>query len=165
MIDAGDLLDEVIKPVLKLMVPAWGEAINHPAAPNLLLGTCFQESLIGNAMHLRQVGGGPALGIYQIEPATHRDIWDNHLNFRPGKAQLVRGLATSASMGPDFQLITNLAYSTAIARIKYWRRTFEWPEDPNDLEALAWIWDTHYNANPIHGKPEDFIAAFPAGCL
>ena len=82
MINHTDLRRLVIQPTLDAMVPLWGTGVNHEAAANLLVGTVFQESVIGNQTRLKQVGGGPALGIFQIEPDTHQDIWDNYLAFR-----------------------------------------------------------------------------------
>ena len=77
MIDAHDLKHLVIIPTLDAMEPLWGPGINREAAVNLLLGTVFQESVIGNVTYLKQRGGGPALGIYQNEPAKEEDIWEN----------------------------------------------------------------------------------------
>lgn len=57
----------VIRPTLE-KIELWSEA-----AENLLLGTTAQESHMGT--YIKQVGKGPALGIYQMEPATHKDIW------------------------------------------------------------------------------------------
>ncbi|MEE9541175.1 MAG: hypothetical protein V3V85_06750, partial [Candidatus Thorarchaeota archaeon] len=51
---------------------------SREAAVNLLLGTVYQESTINGITHLKQVGG-PALGIYQIEPDTEHDTWENYL--------------------------------------------------------------------------------------
>ena len=61
--NAKDLREDVVRPVLKVM-DKWSEA-----AENLVLGTAAKESAMGQ--DLRQRGGGPALGIYQMEPATH----------------------------------------------------------------------------------------------
>jgi hypothetical protein len=41
----------------------------------LLAMICAHESLGGK--HRRQIGGGPALGIFQIETVTHNSVWDN----------------------------------------------------------------------------------------
>ena len=49
--------------------------MHSESAVELLAMICAHESLGGK--HRRQVGGGPALGIFQIEPATHNSIWDN----------------------------------------------------------------------------------------
>ena len=164
MINPIDLKVLVIEPTLNEMVPIWGEGVAKPAAVNLILGTIFQESVIGNESRLKQVGG-PALGILQIEPNTHKDIWDNYLAFKPDKASFVRSVARQHTDDLDQELIANIPYAVVIARIKYWRRSFEWPADPNDIQALGKIWDTQYNANPDHGFPEDFLRAFPPGVI
>ena len=44
-------------------------------AVNLLMGTAAQESHLGK--YRKQIGGGPALGIFQMEPATFNDIVNN----------------------------------------------------------------------------------------
>ena len=43
----------------------------------LLVGTCACESDMGK--YRRQIGGGPASGIMQIETLTARDIWGRYL--------------------------------------------------------------------------------------
>ena len=63
----------IIRPTLQ-KINLWSEA-----AENLLLGTAAQESLLGT--YLKQNGNGPALGIYQMEPNTHKDIWIHYLNY------------------------------------------------------------------------------------
>jgi len=164
VINAHDLKHLVIIPTLDAMEPLWGPGINQKAAVNQLLGTVFQESMIGNVTHLKQIGG-PALGIYQIEPATEEDIWENYLKFRTDKASFIRGLMQQHYTEYGTDLVVNLRYATAMARLKYWRRSFKWPKDPNDIPALAIIWDTHYNANPDHGWPSQFMFKFPKDTL
>ena len=51
----------------------WGLHSDH--CVELLAMIAAHESLGGK--HRRQIGGGPALGIFQIEPVTHNSIWDN----------------------------------------------------------------------------------------
>ena len=46
--------------------------LNTSPAIDLLMGTCAQESHMGT--YLRQLGGGPALGIFQMEPFTFLDL-------------------------------------------------------------------------------------------
>lgn len=160
MIDPDDLRTVVIKPTLEGMVPLWGAGVASEQAVNLILGTIYQESVVGGVTHLRQING-PALGILQIEPATHKDIWDNYLSYRPDKASYVRSLARQSMADFDQELVGNLPYAVSIARLKYWMRSFTWPKDPNDIEALGRIWDEHYNANPEHGFPADFVDSYP----
>ncbi len=112
------------------------------AAENLLLVTAAQESRLG--YYLRQVSG-PALGLYQIEPNTHNDVWDNFLAFKPELKATVASFVIPANAGDKKQdLITNLAYATAIARIIYYRVSERLP-DANDVEGLASYWKRHYN--------------------
>ena len=158
----------IVEPVLNDMRPFWGDKVAAPQAVDLLVGTVFQESLIGNEVHLKQVGG-PALGVYQIEPNTHEDIYENYLSksHRLEKLGYVRSLAKQRYSDLDQELVSNLAYATAIARVKYWRRTFEWPEmnDPEYVGKLGKIWDDHYNANDNAGFVHEFAAAFPREIL
>jgi hypothetical protein len=51
----------------------WG--MYSPEAVELLAMMCAHESL--GTRYRRQVGGGPARGIFQIEIRTHDSIWDN----------------------------------------------------------------------------------------
>ncbi len=63
------------------------------AAEELLLGTALIES---NLIHRRQLGlGGPALSFFQMESATHNDIWENFLKYRAKLAGCVKQLLTS----------------------------------------------------------------------
>jgi hypothetical protein len=122
------------------------------SATNLLLGTCAQESAMGT--YLKQVVG-PALGIYQIEPATHADVWDNYLRFKPDLAHKVLSLGKR----DDKSLITNLAYATAIARIIYLRVAAPLPGSA-DIEGLARYWKQYYNTPLGKGCVADFIANY-----
>lgn len=54
---------------------AIGAQFASSSAVNLLLGTAAQESAFGT--YLRQIGGGPARGVFQMAPATAKDIWEN----------------------------------------------------------------------------------------
>ncbi|KAF0118141.1 MAG: hypothetical protein FD149_866 [Rhodospirillaceae bacterium] len=78
MCDSAHFVTTVIRPTLLHL------GLHSPAAEALLLGTAIQESRLGT--YLRQTGGGPALGVYQMEPATHEDIWTNFLAYRPDLA-------------------------------------------------------------------------------
>ena len=149
------LAEYVIRPTLRLMEGFW-EGINSEAAVNLMLGTAAQESLCGK--YLKQVNG-PALGIYQVEPATHRDVWDSYLAYRTEQASFMRSLATQM-WALEENLIWNLQYATAVARLVYWRESFEWPSDPKDVEALARIWKSSYNTELGRGTEEEFMANY-----
>lgn len=87
MIQPDHLLQDVIRPALAVI------GLQSVAAEQLLLGTAAAESRLGTYLH--QQGNGPALSPWQIEPATHEDVWRNVLAFKPG----LRGLVPKTS-GP-----------------------------------------------------------------
>jgi|TARA_Y100000296_G_C5171504_1_gene257537 hypothetical protein len=168
MIDPKELRTLIIEPTLREMEGLW-KGIYSEQAVNLLIGIVFQESTIGGVTHLKQVKG-PALGIYQIEPETHTDLWETYLAYRPDKASFMRGMIKqhSAEGEEDFhqELIYNLKYATAVARLKVWRVSFKdkgvsWPKVPTNVWALGEIWDKCYNANPEKGTVIQFVNHYP----
>lgn len=142
-IDAKQLKLFVIVPTLAKL------GLYSDSAVNLLLGTCAQESKMGT--YLKQING-PAFGIYQIEPNTHDDLWDNYLKYRPELAGKVLGIDSR----DNNNLIVNLSYATAIARIHYLRAPDPFPE-PNNIEGLARYYKKHYNTYEGKGTVEEFI--------
>lgn len=149
MIDLAHLRDEIVRPVLVEL------GLHSDAAEALLLGTAVQES---GLVWLRQLGGGPALGIYQMEPATHDDIWANYLAYRD---ELADKVARLAAPWPDRhrQLVTNLAYATAMARIHYRRVPAALPA-AGDVDGLAAYWKNHYNTAQGAGTVAEFAEKY-----
>jgi hypothetical protein len=139
----------IIRPTL-VYLELWSDV-----AEELLLATAAHESLLGH--YLVQVNG-PALGLYQIEPATHDDVWQNYLKFRNKLSKKVVQLQTP-SINPKNQLVYNFAYSTAIARIIYYRCPKKLPK-ADDIEGLAQYWKSHYNTFLGKGSIDDFISHY-----
>ncbi len=137
MLNAEQFRTQIVRPILKQFdatVPY------SQAAENLLVGTALQESRL---TYLKQHGNGPALGIYQIEPKTHIDLWENFINYR--KSLISSVLEYTPSLPAlDAQLITNLGYATIIARLIYWRVAEPMPKS-DDLEGLAKYYKKYYN--------------------
>lgn len=148
--DASQFRVEVVRPVLVHL------GLHSAAAENLLIGTALHES--GGLRWLRQLGGGPAFGVYQIEPSTHDDIWRNYLRFRPRLNDRVARLAAKEPTRAE-QLITNLAYATAIARIHYLRVAAALP-DAGDLAGLARYWKRYFNTAKGAGRAAAFIDTY-----
>jgi len=94
----GQLRGDIVYPTLHY-IGLWSDA-----AETLILGTIAQESRCGE--YVKQVGGGPALGICQMEPATHDDIWLNYLHYKPVLAHKIRQLI-ALSVSPDKKVIIN----------------------------------------------------------
>lgn len=146
MLDPLQFRIRVIRPTLAAL------ELGGPAAETLLLGTALAESRL---TYLHQVGGGPALGVYQCEPATHADLWAGYIGHVDGLAPKVRGLMSDRP--PLEQLVTNLAYATAIARLHY-RRVREALPAAGDAAALSSYHKRYYNtalgaADPLRNEP------------
>ena len=156
-IDVNDLRHLIIRPTLDKI------GLMSSAAENLLLGTAAIESLMG--YHLRQITG-PALGIYQIEPITHDDV---HINFLDNikhidlKLKILGLLNFDAILGDrqkqQKELIGNLYYATAIARLIYYRAPSPLPVG-GDIDGLAHYWKKYYNTELGKGTVEDFVRCY-----
>jgi hypothetical protein len=146
MIDATQLCQQVIRPVLKDL-GAWSAK-----AEALVFGTAAQESHCGQ--WLVQLGQGPARGIFQMEPATHDDIWNRFISQRPDlMRKLNRWRAQYGNgMGPD-EMIFNLAYAAAMCRIHYLRVP---APIPDTLNGQAEYWKMYYNTPAGAGTVEEY---------
>jgi len=124
----------VIRPALKKL-KLWS-----PSAEELVLGTAIVES---GLTYLKQHGDGPALGLWQVEPATHDDLYTNFLNYRPELGSKLIELR-AAGLSLDENLATNLMYGAAVCRLCYYRKPDALPE-AGDIEGQAAFWKQHYN--------------------
>jgi len=170
----------VVRPVLKGMAEVTErKSLYSKAAERLVLGTAIQESRLISLRQLAHRDGrrGPALGLYQIEPATHRDVWENYARFRPEIVHFLQQLvpwhegslqvAEEGAVGQpiifgwpkDNLLVWNLAYATAIARLVYYRAPAPLPR-ANDLEGLARYWKRYYNTTQGAGEGAEFVKAY-----
>lgn len=148
MIDREDLLRGVIIPTLRHL------NLYSGAAEALLLGTFYTESTVGSNTHLFQLGNGPARSPYQIEPATHNDVWDNFLKYKATLSNKVYDLLAPTPTKVE-QLVTNLGYATAISRVIYFRVPEPLPS-ASDYAGLARYWKQHYNTPKGAGDPAHF---------
>ena len=119
------------------------------AAEDLVAGTIAQESRMGQ--FIKQVGGGPALGICQMESATHNDIWDNWISYRPEIEAKLRRMAVNCN---DEELIWNLKYSVAMCRLHYYRSPDAIPDNVHDQ---AKVWKKIYNTPLGAGSEADYV--------
>lgn len=135
-------------------------AADRFAAADLLLGTAIQES---GLIHTRQMGGGPARGYWQMEPATHDDIWTNYLAYRPELATRLTSLMPSGTRPDPALLETIPTYAAAMARLKY-RRAPEALPARGDLEGAARLWKAVYNTAGGAGTEQEFIENWTRIC-
>lgn len=102
---------------------------------------------------------GPALGLWQMEKATHNDHFGwlattDSASIRPLSVR-VRSLLGQWPE-PWLQLAGNLHYAAAMCRIHYFRRPQALP-DGNDLSALGAYWKQWYNTSAGKGTVEEFV--------
>lgn len=156
-IDFRDLKNKIISPTLKYLSPV-RHGIYNRSAVELLLGTIAVESTYRGDTNLQQLRGGPALGIYQIEYGTCKDVHTHYINFRKDVLERINHLLAP---WPDrkLQLITNLAYATAIARLIYYRNPIHLAA-PGDIAGHAKVWKTVYNTYLGKGTEIKFIEAW-----
>lgn len=150
-LDPSDLKWRVVAPVLDRL------GLGGAAAVTLLTGTALVES---RAARLVQGGGGPALGLWQMEPATHDALWEmlaggEHADLRAR----VEGMSC-ADIPRVAQMIGNLRYGCAMARVKYFFDPAPVP-DAKDADALCAYWKRIYNSALGAGRVDSVhIAAF-----
>lgn len=155
------LLRHVIRPTLGYLQGQDAATIDSDGAAELLLGTAAQESKL-RALDQASAGDdvtlGPAYGLWQIEPATHDDLWATFLSGRPALAARVRALC-AAHPSPATQLATNLAYACAIARLVYFRSPVRLAP-AGDIAGHAAVWKRVYNTPAGKGQPEQFLLSW-----
>lgn len=123
------LLEQVIQPTLDFLDE------HHPLAAQLLLTSAL---LASNGDPLCHDSG---FGLYQISAERHRGLWEEYLAFRPNLASEVRGLASQKTFlqAPERELVTNLAYATAVTWMCYRQNGTTLP-DTASIDTLAGLW-------------------------
>ena len=122
-----------------------------PAAEWLVLATAVHESGLSALIQV----GGPALGVYQIEAETYFDVIAR-LTARHHELAARLGELKAEIPAPLVQLVSNLAYATAVCRLIYYL-------DPEPLppagarHALAWYWKRVYNTDDGAGTVPTFL--------
>ncbi|KKL61842.1 hypothetical protein LCGC14_2191270 [marine sediment metagenome] len=146
---------EVVRPTL-IHLQEYHPQMWSPAAENLIMGTAAHES--AGLKYVRQISGGPALGAFQMEPATVLDIWDNYLKAHLKLRNLIVELLWPWPEATDLtnQLVWNPTYATAMARLVYWRRPEPLP-DADDIEGLAQYWGRFYQTSNDPEKIQRFV--------
>lgn len=154
----------ILRPVLEALAP---DIPNSEAARRLLLGTAAHES--GGFQWIDQItaGGlaadadGPAYGFFQMEAATHDDLWANFLQFRQGIAAKIRMFKAPEPDGVR-QCRSNLCYAVACARAQFYRAKPPLPP-ADDMPALAAYWKDHWNTAMGAGTAAQWLLHYPKG--
>jgi len=147
------LYGQVIVPVVK------GLGLDVDRLAPLLLGTALVES---DLRYSRQEPAGPAVGLFQMEPATHDAVMDKLRALAPADylrvvAYLPPGVAPSAEA-----MAINAPYAAAVAAVLYEAVNRFRVRLPAKCDAVgqANIWKTFYNTPAGKGTPERYLAAW-----
>ena len=105
--------------------------------------------------HLKQMGGGPAIGFFQIEPATMYDVLDNYAAYRPQIKSDLYALGYDDS-DAETRVMANIALQVAFCRLCYRRDKNPIPK-LEDMEAQAKYWKKVYNTELGKGTVKHFM--------
>ena len=122
---------------------------------DLLLGTALHES--GGFKWNKQRGGGPARGYFQMEIATHDDIWANYLKYHKLLAGAVKKMVPAKQEATAQLMLTSDLYAAAMAAVHYKRKGVAVPSKYT-VEDLAKLWKKSYNTLAGAGTTDEFVA-------
>ena len=133
----------------------------HPDVPqsaagiDMVMGTAAHES--GGFKYIDQLtpGPGPAYGLWQMERATHDDLWLHWLSHRPALHAKMKSLLADWP-NPVEQLRSNLIYAAAMCRIGYRRSPVPLPER-GDVQGYARMWKQVWNTRLGKGTEAQFV--------
>lgn len=127
------------------------------AAETLVLATGLAESGLRYVDQVDKAGHpGPAFGLFQIERATHDDIWRRWLAMRPAIADRVRELIAPEPQDLCRQMWGNHLYAAAMCRIFYLRVPERLPL-ADEPAGMARYWKRYYNTSLGKGTIEGFL--------
>lgn len=147
-LDIPQLREYIIAPALK------GIGLWTPASEILVAGTGDIES---RYMYVKQLGGGPALSPWQIEPATYSDTRDRTASKYPALYERVQSYLGLVSIPIDpTYLMGNLAAAAIFCRLKYYLHPDPLPPADNHI-AMATYHKKIYNTSL--GKADPYKSA------
>lgn len=147
MLNVQQLRELIIKPALIDLI------MFNDDAMELLVFTCAVESLGGS--YLKQIKG-PALGIYQMEPDTYNDIWQNYIKNKHDLSLLLSTNFDCNRMPDEDRLIYDLRFATAMTRIHYARFKEEIPHKGSSSNIYKY-YKKYYNTNLGSAEEDESI--------
>lgn len=150
MLDVQQFKTQIIVPTLTAFEDF---GLYSEATINLMLGTAITESKLSA---LLQYGGGPALGLFQIEPLTLDDIYHRYLQREDKKELLQKVHQFMTARGIREQVISNLPFAVIMARVRYLMVPEALPSY-DDIDGLAKCWKKHFNTPGGKGETYEFV--------
>lgn len=157
MINSNQFRELIRDTLVALDLHTKGKIPYSQAAEDLLFMTAAHESKLGH--YLKQTSG-PALGAFQMEPATHEDHWE----YITPRAWLYDALAMM-NLECDTEadaLVYNLKYAIVLCRIHYYRKPEKLPDvlSKDYLGELAAYAKQHYNTPLGKASSEKYLADY-----
>jgi len=135
-LDVKQFREYVVRPALQ-GIGLWSEA-----AEELVTGTALVES---NLNYVKQVGGGPAVGICQMEPATYADLCARLFEKHRELYDVIRGYLFMTVIPTSINYLAgNTTASVIFCRLKYYLHPDPLPA-AHDFAAMAAYHKKIYN--------------------
>ena len=128
--------------------------MDSPEARELIFRTGMAES---GYRAIEQHGGGPAVGYFQVEPATINDTITNYVTYRPEIQTKLWSLGFD-DKDSALRVMGSISLQVAFCRLKYRRDKYALPPC-GDLEAQGKYWKRVYNTYKGKGTVKHFMDA------
>jgi hypothetical protein len=147
------LLELVIVPALQ------GIDLYCPSSAMLILATAAQETEDG--LYIKQTVGGDkaALGIFEMQPQTHEDIWEHtiipksDLSFKISKC-------TGYPIKPKAEvMVYNLYYAAVMARCFWLFHGISFPQNL-DVDDIWYLYKKYWNTIGGKATKEEFVSNY-----
>lgn len=151
---------EELRLLIRYVLKDFARAVQRPTlysedAVELLMLTAAQETHCGR--WVMQING-PALGIFQMEPTTHYEIWDKVVRNDEALNQAV-DMFFIPSLNWKAQMIGNLPYQIIYARL-YFTRTPQPLPPKEDVRAMAVYWKKYWNTPLGKGTVDEAVRRY-----
>lgn len=148
MFNHKQLREYIIQPALSAI------GVYSKEAEELLVATGAVESKLGT--YVKQING-PAIGLYQMEPATFTDVW----SYIVGNSRFPAIMrACNLKNTPEaIDMVSNLRLSTIMARMHYMRFPEALPK-PNDFEGIWSTYKKRWNTELGDTTRDEFLSAY-----
>lgn len=152
MINHTQLRQYVIKPPLL--------AIGHysPEDEEMLMSICSQETEDGFYLHQTVGGKNAALGIFQMQPDTHDDIWEKLKDSHIFSFKIMKTLNFDEKPTADM-MVYNLWYAAIMARL-FWLHVKQPMPAINDSEGRWELYKKYWNTVKGKATKEEFMANY-----
>ena len=149
MLNINQFREEIVLPALH------GLQLYTKELAELLVFTCAVESAGGT--YVKQLHG-PAVGIFQIEPASFTDLWVNYIVRKPNILNLLTLNFGVHKMPQPSELITDLKLAAAICGLFYMHRT----KIPTSMvaEDLWELYKKYYNTESGKAEKDASLKAY-----